>query len=190
MKKQRGNKTFSKARYIATSAILTALCTVILSLGSVIETMDLSFAAISALIVWIALLEFGGKTAWAIYFATSTVSMLFLPAKFAAVFFLGITGWYPMVKYSLSRKVKNKTVLWLCKLVIFNLAALASAAAVYFLGSFLGISLSEDMTAIYYLAMLGLSNFAFIITDILMDKLVIVYIYKLRDKLKKSGLIE
>lgn len=170
--------------------MLTALCCVILSLGTVFETLDLSFAAITALIIWIALLEFGKKTAWSVFFATAVLSLLVIPSKFPAIFFTCITGWYPMVKLSLSKKIKKKTVLWVCKLLVFNFAAFISLVVIYFLGSFLGIEAGEETTRIYLTITMITADFAFIITDILMDKLVIVYIYKVRDKLKKLNLVE
>lgn len=189
MKNNRKNRSF-KARYIATASMLTALCCVVLSMGTVIETMDLSFAAISCLILWISLLEFGKKTAWIVFFATSVISILLIPSKFPAIFFICITGWYPMVKFELSKRIKKKILLWICKFAVFNLSAACSVAVVYFLGSWLGIQPGEEMTKIYLAALLVIANFAFMITDILMDKLVVVYIYKLRDKLKKLKLVE
>lgn len=188
-----GNKSIKsrlKARYIANAAMLTALCVVILSFGTIIETMDLSFAAISALVLWISLLEFGKKTAWSVYFATAALSFLLLPSKFPSVFFVFITGWYPMIKLSLSKRIKNKGFLWFIKLVVFNIAAAISVCFIYIFASFLGVDSNDSLTKIYMISMFATSNFAFIITDILMDKLVIVYIYKIRDKLKKMKLID
>ena len=183
-------KSTSKARYVATAAMVTALCCVILSLGTVFETMDLSFAAISALVIWIVLLEFGKTTAWSAYIATGLISMLLIPSKYPALFFICITGWYPMIKLSLSKRFKKKPLQWFFKLAIFNISAIASVVVIYFFGELLGISMGEKATRVYLIITLSTANFAFIITDILMDKLVIVYIYKLRDKLKKLKLIE
>ncbi len=187
---KRRQKINSNARYIATASMLTALSCVILSLGTVLETLDLSFAAITALVLWIALLEFGKKTAWSVFFATSVLSMLIIPSKFPAIFFICITGWYPMVKFALSRKIKKKSLLWFFKLLIFNIAASISLAVIYIFGSFLGIELGDEATKMYLIITMLTANFAFIITDILMDKLVVVYIYKLREKLKKLKLVE
>ncbi len=185
MKKKR-----NYAKHIAISAMLTALICVILSLGSLFETLDLSFATISSLIIWIALLEFGKKTAWGIYFPSGLISALFLPSKFPALFFICITGWYPMFKSTIQKRIKNKKLLTLIKLLVFNITAISLTAFVYFFGALLGISLGEEVTKVYIVIMLVLCNVAFIVTDILMDKLVIVYIVKIRDKLVKLKIVD
>ena len=180
----------SHTKHIAISAVLSALCCVILSLGTVFESLDLTFATVSALIVWITLLEFGSKTAWSVYGASALISVLFLPSKFPAAFFAFVTGWYPMFKLGVSRRIKHKGLLWLLKLICFNAVSLGLIFGVELFGAALGIIFEEAMTKGWLITMLVLCNVAFLITDVLMDRLVIVYIYKLRDKLVSLKIVD
>ena len=177
-------------KYIAISAVLSALCCVILSLGTVFESLDLTFATLAALIVWITLLEFGKKTSWSIYLVTSVISVFLLPSKFPALFFAFVTGWYPMFKLGVSRKIKNKTFLFLVKTLCFNAVCLLLIFGIEFFGAALGIVFDEEMSDGWLVTMLVLCNVAFFVTDILMDKLVVIYIYKLRDKLVKLKIVD
>ena len=180
----------SNARYIATSAMLTSLCCIILSLGSVFESFDLSFSTISAIILWITLLEFGKKTAWSVYITTSLLSFILIPSKFPSLFFITITGWYPMIKLYVTKKIKNKRLLWFIKLIVFNISSIISVILIYLCSVAIGIEMDESITQAYIIAMLVTANFAFIITDMLMDILVKVYLIKIRKVLKKMKLVE
>ena len=179
-----------KTKRIAISAMLTALCCVILSLGTILESLDLTFAAIAALIIWFVLLEFGRMTAWSIYIPTALISTLFLPSKFPALFFTFVTGWYPMLKFFITRKIKSKPILWLVKIICFNAVSLGLIFGVEFLGGALGIVFGDEFTSAWLYTMLILCNIAFLVTDILMDRLVVIYIHKIRDTLVKLKIVE
>ena len=179
-----------RTKHIAISAVLTALCCVILSLGTVLESLDLTFATVSALIIWITLLEFGRKTAWGIYFPTAAISLLFLPSKFPALFFTFVTGWYPMFKLFISKKVKKKALLIFSKLLVFNIVSGGLIVVTELFGEALGFQFSEEITKGWVITVMILCNISFIVTDFLMDRLVIVYIYKLRDRLVKLNIVD
>lgn len=177
-------------KHIAIAAMLSALCCVILSLGVVFESLDLTFATVSAIIIWIALLEFGYKLAWGIFFPTAFIAVLFLPSKFPALFFTFVTGWYPMFKLSIGKRIKKKSLLWTIKLICFNIVSLALIFGIELFGKAFGITFDEEMTKAWLIAMLVLCNIAFLVTDILMDRLVVVYIYKVRDKLVRLKIVD
>ncbi len=170
--------------------MLTALCSVVLSMGVIFESLDLTLATFSALIIWIALLEFGKKTAWGIYFPTAAIAVFFLPSKFPALFFTFVTGWYPMLKLFITKKIKKKPLLAFVKLVVFNAVSLGLIFGIELFGEALGFVFDEEFTNAWLITVLILCNIAFVVTDILMDKLVIVYIYKIRDKLIKLKIVD
>jgi len=170
--------------------MLSALCCAINSLGTIIESLDITLAAVSAIIIWIALLEFGYKTAWGIYFSTAIISVLFLPSKFCGLFFAFISGWYPMFKLFLGKKIRKRSLLWVIKLICFNLVSIALVFAVEVFGKVLGIIVDEKVTLAWIAIVLVLSNIALIVVDILMDQLIVIYIHKVRNKLIKLKIID
>lgn len=177
-------------KHIAIAAMLCALCCVILSMGTIFESLDLTFATISAIIIWIALLEFGYKLAWGIFFPTALIAVLFLPSKFPALFFAFVTGWYPMFKLFISKKIKKKGLLLLTKLFCFNIVTIALIFGIELFGKAFGIEFEDSLTKSWLIVMVVLSNLAFGVTDILMDRLIVVYIYKVRDKLVKLKIVD
>jgi predicted membrane protein len=92
-----------RTRKLAVAAMLCALGVVLLYVGSVIEVLDLTMVGISSVLVFFAVLEMGNPFPFLIYFVTAILSMLLLPSKFAAVFYLLFGGIYPILKAKLER---------------------------------------------------------------------------------------
>ena len=91
---RRGEKT----RRLALCAMLSALGVVILYLGSLIEILDLSLAALAPIFVIYVAIELGGYWPWLVYLVTGLLALILLPQKFAAVVYLLFTGVFPMIK--------------------------------------------------------------------------------------------
>ena len=83
---------------LTVSAILCALCVIIMLAGSVIEVMDLSVAAICSFAVLFAVIELGSFYPVLLWLSASTLGILLLPVKFPALYFALFFGWYPIVK--------------------------------------------------------------------------------------------
>ena len=82
-------------RRLAVSAVLAALGVVLLLLGSLVQVLDLSMAAIASLLVVFAVIEIGGKYPILIYLVTSVLSLLLLPVKTAALIYLCLRAIIP-----------------------------------------------------------------------------------------------
>ena len=63
-----------KSKEVALAGMLTALAVVILFLGSLVELLDLSAAALAALVVMVAVIELGNGKAFAVYLAAAVLS--------------------------------------------------------------------------------------------------------------------
>ena len=164
-------------RRLTFCAACVALGVVILLLGSFIEVLDLTAGAFAGMIAVLVVIELGGKWAWPTFAATALLGLLLLPAKLPVVFYILLGGWYPIVKEQIE-KIKVKPLGWLIKIVLLNVAfALAMIVSKYVL------MLPGDtlwMTAVLALAM----NVAFILFDIALTRIISLYIFKLRARLR------
>ena len=77
--------------------MMAALCVVILFLGSIVESLDISLAILAGLVVMIVSTEYADRVGFFV-FATASVISLMLPVKSAGILFLAFFGWYPLVQ--------------------------------------------------------------------------------------------
>ena len=161
-------------------AVLTARGVVVLSLGSLLEVLDLSAAALAGMLVVIVVIEVGGPWPWLVWAATGFISLL-LPLKTAAVFYLIFAGYYPILKEKIE-KLRSRLLRWAIKLFFMN----AALTLVILVTSYV-LTLPDaalDWTWLLYL----LGNIAFVLFDIAMTRLITLYLLRWRRKLGIKGL--
>ena len=91
-----------RTKYLTVSAMLAALGVILLGLGSLINTLDLTVAALASILCVWAVIEMGKTYAWMIWLVTSFLAILLLPQKTPGCFYLFI-GLYPILKERLER---------------------------------------------------------------------------------------
>ena len=156
--------------------MLSALGVVVLALGSIFQTLDLTTAALAAFFCIYAVIEMGGVYPWMIWGVTSFLGLLLLPQKSPAVFFLFI-GCYPILKEKLERLPRY--LCWLLKLVIFHaMAGLFLLTMRIFFPDQLMLSLSWMLLASYVIAVV-----TFVVYDYALSKVITLYLIRLRDRL-------
>jgi hypothetical protein len=165
-----------KIKRLTLSAIFTAIGVVILYIGCFFQVADLSVCAIASLIVVMAALELGLKSAFAIYLATSVISLLILPAKFIAATYAVFVGCYPLLKNLFERL--PKAVSWILKLLSAN-----AALTLMFVLSAYVFKIDDKMTAPIIAATYALANIAIVLFDIALNRLILLYHYKFRKML-------
>ena len=175
-------KTRKKTRKLALSAMLCALGVVILYLGALIEVLDLSLAAVASLIVVFAVIELGSPWQWLIYGVTGLLACLLLPQKFGAAVYVLFTGCFPIVK-RWAEKTFPRTLAFVFKLGFFNLSLLAA----YGLTRALGIPVVLN-TAIYL--SVGFLELTYLLYDLVLTRLITLYVYRFREKLKIHRLLK
>lgn len=163
-----------KTKTLAVSSLMAALCFVILSLASFFESLDLSLAILSGLVMMILCEEFGKSISLTAFFAVGVLS-LFLPVKSGGVLFLAIFGWYPMVQKKIN--MKKPFLARLVKVLLCN----AVLALLLLLSAFV-TQITE--TPILYLGIALMGNVCFFLYDILLDRFYIWYLMKLRKHLR------
>ena len=159
--------------------MLTAISVVVLYLGSVFEIMDLSISCAASVTVLFCVVELGGKYAFAVYAATSVLSLILVPNKWIAVYFIMFFGIMPITKKLFEKT--GKILSWGLKIAAFN----AEIFAFYFIALKLDFFAENEKALPYLLVMLVLANVSFVLADILYTLLFRIYDKKYRARIRK-----
>ncbi len=170
-----------KIKNLALCSVLSAFGVVILMLGAFVEALDMSAAMIASLLVVVAVIEAKGFWPWLTYGVTATVALLLLPVKTAAIMYL-FSGYYPIIKSKLEKF--PKWIAYILKFLVFNL----SLVAVFLMFELLFTGISVELVPgigkkITYLIYCVVGNVIFLLYDILITRLVSLYVFKLRDRI-------
>lgn len=158
-------------------ACLCAVSVVLMLVGCVIQSLDLTAAIAAGLTVAVAMIECGMGWSVMLYAATGVLALVLLPAKTPALFYLLIGGIYPVIK-SVVERIKNRVAVWALKIIGFNLFYTALIAAGKFLFTI------NDPIFSFNIFVYALGNATFILYDIAFTRLVALYIRRIRRKLK------
>lgn len=169
------NKISKQTARLTLCAVCTALGVVILTLGALIDVLDLSAAAFAGIVTVLIVIEIGGWWPWLTWAATGLLAVLLLPNKLPGVMYLLFCGWYPIVKQKLER-IRLRPLVWLLKLVIMNAAmTLIIVVSKYIL------QLPDDVVD-WSLVLYLLANGAFVLFDIALTKIITLYLLRLRKR--------
>lgn len=165
----------SNTKKIALAAILSALGVIVLLLGSIFTMLDLTMVAIASLLVVMAVIELGGWYPYLIWLVTGTLSLLLLPSKFAAILYMIFGGIYPILKAMFERL--HFVVSWIVKISYFN--------TMLTLLIFLCINVFRlpDTDLGYNWLVYLLCNGVFVLYDIAVSEMIVLYMVKLRKAL-------
>ena len=186
------NSTRHTTRRIATCGVFCALAVVMLGLGAVIEVLDITAAAFAALALLPILLTYGGKYAGLSYAVTATLGVLLMPQSLSAWMYAGLTGFYPMVKQKLDRL--PRILGWTVKLLLLTAVLLLYVAIFFFImlggeGSFTDAFFTgfgeADEPPVMAWAVVGLSVFTFVLFDLLIDRLLVIYYIRWKKRVEK-----
>ena len=168
-----------QTRRIAACGILCALGVICMSVGSLVEVMDLTMIMIASFCIVFAVIEMGKRWAWLIWGATALLSLLLLPNKLAAILYC-MGGMYPIVKSTLERW--RTLFAWAGKLVAFNGVQVVFLLVAQRLFGLTGPDYAFTLGAILF------NNVLFILSDITLTVFITFYLVKLRRRLKIQSL--
>lgn len=169
-----------QVKYLTVSAMLSALGVVMLGLGSLVEVLDLTFAVIASLLTVYAVIEIGGAYPWLIWIVTSVVALLILPLKTPVLFYALLTGYYPILKQKIERRMARVPA-WTFKMSVFAIS-LALIVAVMWL--FAPTLLETTGGWIVIATTVVLAVLSFILYDICLTKLITIYFVKLQKRFR------
>ena len=181
-----------RTKRMAICAVLAALGVVIMTIGALIEVMDLSMAAFASLLLIPILTSYGKRYALMTYAVTGILTLILMPQSLVAWLYLGLLGYYVMLKPCLDRMKMPLSVL--CKTVL-----LAVVLAVYLLvfylvfmqgvGTLQSVFLSAftekgDAPWLAYV-MVALAAVAFFLYDFLVGRLMFLYRVRWQRRVEK-----
>jgi len=166
----RNNK---KIKAITFSGLSIALIVVLMFMASIFDVLDYSIAAICGVIITFVLIEFGTSSAIGVHAGASILSLILIPNKINALLFVAFCGWYPLVKRYLERV--GRTLEMVLKFTVFNV----TLTAIFFGAKYLFLF---NMDIEWYIAMYFIANFTFLMYDILITKLIFLYVHKYRKR--------
>lgn len=170
------NRISPRTRRLTAGAAFVALGVLMLWLGAVVEVLDLSLAALASILTVMGVIEFGGSFPWAVWGATSILALLLLPVKFPALLYLLFMGIYPMLKTAFEGC--RPLFAWLLKLSAFNTALLLLIVICTY------VLALPDTGMTLSVVVFALGNGAFVLYDIALSRLILLYLFKLRPRLR------
>ena len=172
-----------RAFRVALCGVMAGLMAAIMLLGTLIPLSTylapMLAGALAVPVVW----ELGAASGWLLYAAVSALSLFLAPDKEAALLYVLLLGWYPVLRPRLQH-ITRRPLRAAVKLVIFNAAICAVYALLLFV--FVSPDLQDEAasrTPWFLGGMLLLGNATFLLYDRLLALLTDRYVTKLRPKL-------
>ncbi len=174
---KRESRISQKTRRLTLTAMLAALSVAFMYVGALLEVMEITTVAVTALFVLFALREMGLGYAFALYAATSVLSMLLVPRPSVGVLYILFGGLYPLLKFPMERHRRPLPLLF--KLLYLN----AIITAVELLTVFVFALPFEGWWLL--LLLYALANPTFLLFDKLLDRLLVLYEARLRPRIAR-----
>lgn len=170
------NKRKELSFKVALGGIVSALSLVLMIISGVAVSLEYAIPMITGALLMVLVVEFGKGFAGIIYVVVSILSLLLLGNKEPAVMYLMFFGYYPILKSVLEQRLK-KISCWIIKYLIFNISMVAS----YFVVTRIFMISFDDIKEFgkFALPLLLLAgNILFFMYDVLLTRLVSIYIYR------------
>lgn len=139
---------------------------------------------IAGILFMIPAIEFGTKWGFLCYGVTSVLSIILPTEREAMIVFIGVLGYYPILKMLIERIGKRPLEI-LIKFAVFNVGVVASY---YVVIKILGYNVFANEYAgwkVTAVALLVLGNAFFLILDYAITNLIRLYFFKLRKPIRK-----
>jgi hypothetical protein len=168
---------------VAFGGVVAALSVMLMLSTGLIPTLTYAIPAIVGALLMTVVIEISPVFAGAIYVAVSTLSLLVVADKEAAVMYAAFFGYYPIIKSFIERKT-GKMVSWVVKYIIFNISMIVSylVVAKVFMITFDDI---EFLGKFALPALLFVGNIVFALYDIALTRLVTAYLVVWRKYVKR-----
>lgn len=177
------NKRKELSFKVALGGIVSALSLVLMIISGVAVSLEYAIPMITGALLMVLVVEFGKGFAGIIYVVVSILSLLLLGNKEPAVMYLMFFGYYPILKSVLEQRLK-KISCWIIKYLIFNISMVAS----YFVVTRIFMISFDDIKEFgkFALPLLLLAgNILFFMYDVLLTRLVSIYIYRWQKHIKR-----
>ena len=177
------NKRKELSFKVALGGVIAAVSLVLMIISGITISLEYAIPMITGALLMVLVVEFSKGFASVIYIAVSILSLLILGNKEPAVMYLMFFGYYPIIKSILEKHLK-KISCWIVKYLVFNLSMVAS----YFVVTKIFMIPFDDMDSFGKFGLLLLlfaGNVIFPLYDVLLTRLVSIYIYKWQKHIKR-----
>lgn len=170
---------------------ITAALSVVLMLPTVMGLWTYALPAFAGILIMFTIIELDKKWAVGIFVAVSLLSLILLPNKEAAVFYLCFFGNYPIIKCLLESTKMPRVLEYIIKFIVFNAEILlAGFIMIKIFGvpmtEFLGIEGEGAFWVQYALPItLVVGNITFLLFDKLLTMMVTIYLFKWQKRFRK-----
>ena len=167
----------------AVGGIVAALSLVLMISVAIIPFMTYALPALAGAFIVFVVIEIDKKWAVGVYAAVAILGIFLVPEKEVAVLYLAFFGYYPILKAVIESKT-GTVVGWILKILTFEITMIISY---WLMIKFMGVTIDEmDEFGVWAIPMLlGLGTFAFIMYDIAISKLIILYLKRWRKYFKR-----
>ena len=164
-------------RALTVSAILCALGVILLALGSLLQFLDVTMAALASFLVIFAVIELGGKYPVLVFAVTALLSVLMVPYKTAALMYLCFAGYYPLLKAVLEGHLP-KVWAWVLKILTFNAALVLTV--------FIAVKLFSALTipTRWYYYLMPVCTAVFVLYDVALTRVITAYLTRWRHRFR------
>ena len=168
---------------IALGGMITGLCIMLMFMTGLFPFATYALPALAGLILVAMVVEFGSTQALIVYVAVSILSIFMTPDREAAIMFICFFGHYPIIKVIIERRIPNRILEWVVKLLTFNACIVLGYL---FVINVMGISevleSFGDFGKYSVLVLLALGNVVFVIYDFALTRVISMYIHWFRPK--------
>ena len=155
-----------KSRTMATCAMVSALCVVLMILGGILELGMYAAPMFAGLCLIPVGKLFGKKYQIMVWITVSALCFLLVPHAEQNLIFAAFFGWYPIVRSRLEKLPRG--ISFLCKLLVFNGSIIAIEALVML------VLVPEILGGGFLAVLLILANITFVLYDFVIPKMEII----------------
>lgn len=175
------------SKKITIPAIMTSLTLVFLFGSAYVPTGKIALLALTSMCILVTVAECGVKKAWVQYVATSLLALLFIPSKGQVFLFIGIIGYYPILKLHIET-IKNIKLEWLVKISYFNaLLVISYFVLKYIILTYLSLGTIMNIVLANTVLVVLISEIVFILYDYFLSFFARYYNDVIRKRLHKGG---
>lgn len=167
----------------ALGGIIAALSVSMMLLTYLSPLLVYTAPVLAGLLLLIIVNEIGYRWAIGTYAAIGMLSVFMVADKEAAVFFVMLLGYYPILKAYVQSFVKNRVILTLIKLVIFNAALFLSVVICNYIFhiDYTELTQGGKLFVAFFAVLMNLVLFLY---DYLIDKLTFLYKNRIQKKIR------
>lgn len=173
----------NRSRKVALGGVCAALALVVMLVGGFLPLSTFSAPILASLLLVPLTVELGGRTTLICYGAVALLSLLLIPDREVVLLFLLLTGYYPVLQPRFL-KIPIKPLRLVLKLILINISIIITYVILLFL--LVSPTIQQefaDHATWFWVLTLVVANVLFVLYDILIDKVRIIYTFQIRKRL-------